>query len=209
MVTVPAELRWLRQCMRGGARAALHEAIWSVEPINVGRAVMATNPGKQQPEAVRHEFLGHFFPLSLTFLLLMIELSCGVVANRIEAAGGMYGKGLDESGSTPVTVKLFEIEAYPAEIIFALLAFWVWAVTTSGTMNQLVRGGGRKSGTVEERRREFVPVLVFSLATIFLFSIAFVRIVPMPWTWFPAVVATAFPFVILGKPKKPKKPKKQ
>ena len=161
---------------------------------------MAKKPSQQKPKSVLNDRLGHFCPLLLTILLLMIELVFGVIANRIEAAGGFYPNGIKESGDTSATVLLFEIQDYPAEIIFALLAFWVWALTTLGTGQRLIQGGGRYSGTAAARRQEFPPVLIYALATIVLFGVTFVRLVPTPYTWFPAVIASGFPFFVLGKP---------
>ncbi len=123
----------------------------------------------------------HYLPVILVSLLIMIEMAINLLRANLTT-------------TTP-----FNISEWPAKIIYAQFAFWIWAIVTNASMGRLARGGGLRNGKQHQRKVEAASIVIFSLLTGLLYILSFGHAVPMPFAWLPTVLAVFLPFCILGR----------
>lgn len=87
---------------------------------------------------------------------------------------------------------------YAADIAFAAISFWIWAVTTNTHNGFLVTGSGMRKGSDTERRNEVPFLLTCGLLTCVLYLLSHLLAPPVAFPL--SVVSIGIPVIALGSP---------
>jgi hypothetical protein len=150
---------------------------------------------------LKRNWIGHYMPLWLILLLA----PCPWVAYLVERSASEHPTSVN-SEATP-DPSLQERHCQPniwADLSLAILAFWLWAMTTNSHSGCSVRSSGEKKfpatrAAKDEKKREFSKILLFSILTALAY---FCCLAPSlkPYNGLGAVFCAILPILVLGFP---------
>lgn len=88
---------------------------------------------------------------------------------------------------------------YTAELTLAMLAFWIWAMTTNWHTRVLVAKSGRESGTDRELELEAVVIVFLAALTVVIYLSCFTHM-PDALKAIGTFAAIGMPILVLGLP---------
>lgn len=93
---------------------------------------------------------GHYIPMGLPIILVLIQCTVTSLADR-EVGAQDVGGG----------------------IVYAMLAFWLWAVTTNGHSRRMASSSGKKRGTDKARAEELLQIVFLGSITTLLYLVCY------------------------------------
>jgi uncharacterized membrane protein len=85
-----------------------------------------------------------------------------------------------------------------AEVVFGMLSFWLWAITTNVHSERLARTNGRNQGTKDERKKEHNFILFMTVITLLIYMVCSVDGINMFFRFIAAALAFYLPIFFLG-----------
>lgn len=81
-------------------------------------------------------------------------------------------------------------EGWETEMTFAVLTFWIWALSVNAGECKLARSGGREPGTQTQRKKELASIVFFGLATVGAYIILERRVVEWSYGRYPLAIGS-------------------